>query len=39
MNEKDKKIVSICFAKGNVHNFTFFKNTTRQLSTSLHFCG
>ena len=28
MNEKDKKIVSVCFDKGSVHDFTIFKNTT-----------
>ena len=40
MNEKDKKIVSVCFDKGSVHDFTIFKNTTEELSTSLRFfCG
>ena len=32
-----KKIVSVCFDKGSVHDFTIFKNTTRELSTLLHF--
>ena len=37
MNEKDKKIVSVCFDKGSVHDFTIFKNTTGELSKSLYF--
>lgn len=35
--KKIKKIVSVCFDKGNVHDFTIFKNTTEGLSTSLRF--
>ncbi len=37
MNEKDKKILSVCFDKGSVHDFTIFKNSTKELSKSLHF--
>ena len=37
MNEKDKKIVSVCFDKGSVHDFTIFKNTTGELSKLLYF--
>jgi len=25
MNEKDKKILSVCFNKGSVHDFKIFK--------------
>lgn len=37
MNEKDKKIVSVCFDKGSVHDFKIFKNTTKNLPKYLHF--
>ncbi len=37
MNEKDKKILSVCFDKGSVHDFNIFKNTTKELPKFLHF--
>lgn len=37
MNEKDKKIVTVCFDKGSIHDFTIFKNTTKELPKFLHF--
>lgn len=37
MNEKDKKIVSVCFDKGSVHDFKIFKNTTKDLPDFLKF--
>lgn len=37
MNENDKKIVSVCFDKGSVHDFKIFKNTTKDLPDYLHF--
>lgn len=37
MNEKDKKIISVCFDKGSVHDFNIFKNTTSELPKSLYF--
>jgi len=37
MNEKDKKIISVCFDKGSVHDFKIFKETTRGLPKSLAF--
>lgn len=37
MNEKDKKILSVCFDKGSVHDFNIFKNTTKELPEFLHF--
>lgn len=37
MNEKDKKIVSVCFDKGRVHDFKLFTNTTKDLPEFLHF--
>lgn len=37
MNEKDKKIVSVCFDKGSSHDFKMFKDTTEKLAKYLHF--
>lgn len=37
MNEKDKKILSVCFDKGSVHDFKIFKNSTKELPEYLHF--
>ena len=37
MNEKDKKILSVCFDKGSVHDFIIFKNTKKELPEFLHF--
>lgn len=37
MNEKNKKIVSVCFDKGSVHDFKIFKNTSKELPECLHF--
>ena len=37
MNEKNKKIVSVCFDKGSVHDFSIFKNTTKELPDTLKF--
>ena len=37
MNEKDKKIISVYFDKGSVHDFKIFKNTTTELPRTLHF--
>ena len=37
MNEKNKKIVSVCFDKGSVHDFKIFKDTTEELPKYLHF--
>lgn len=37
MNEKDKKILSVYFDKGSVHDFSIFKNTTKELPEFLHF--
>lgn len=39
MNEKDKKILSVCFDKGSVHDFNIFKNTTKELPEYLCFLG
>lgn len=37
MNEKDRKILSVCFDKGSVHDFKIFKDTTKELPEFLHF--
>lgn len=37
MNEKNRKIVSVCFDKGSVHDFNIFKNTTKELPDTLKF--
>ena len=37
MNEKNKKIVSVCFDKGSVHDFNIFKKTTKELPDTLKF--
>lgn len=37
MNEKDKKILSVCFNKGSVHDFKIFKETTKDLSKTIAF--
>ena len=36
MNEKNRKIVSVCFDKGSVHDFNIFKNTTKELPDTLN---
>ena len=37
MNEKDKKILSVYFNKGSVHDFKIFKETTKDLSKTIAF--